>query len=152
MQQTLPSTALITGASRGLGLALARALAQRGWRLLVDARDAAPLMHVRDELSRATQVSALVGDIADPAHRRALAQAAQDLGELALVVNNASILGASPLPPLLDYPLDTLHEVFMVNTIAPLALLQALRPTLATTARILNITSDAALEAYPGWG
>ncbi|MEO7001821.1 MAG: SDR family oxidoreductase [Ktedonobacterales bacterium] len=152
MKPTPHSTALITGASRGLGRALARALAQHGWRLILDARGAEALMRVRDELSPATEVIALAGDIADPAHRRALAAAARAAGELTLVVNNASSLGASPLPALLDYPLETLQQVFAVNVIAPLALLQTLQPALAADARVLNITSDAGVEAYPGWG
>ena len=148
-----PSTALITGASRGLGRALARALAQRGWRLILDARGAEALNSVRDELAATTEVVALAGDVADPAHRQALADAARQTGSgLALVVNNASDLGASPLPPLLEYPLATLQQVFTVNVVAPLALLQALQPALASGAHILNITSDAGVEAYPGWG
>jgi NAD(P)-dependent dehydrogenase (short-subunit alcohol dehydrogenase family) len=152
MTPSTPQTALITGASRGLGLALARALARRGWRLIIDARGTDALHGVRDELASMTEVSALSGDIADATHRRALARAAQDFGGLSLVVNNASILGPSPLPPLLDYPPDALQEVFTVNVVAPLALLQAVRGSLAHDARILNITSDAGVEAYPGWG
>lgn len=149
---TSPSTALVTGASRGLGLALARALAERGWRLIIDARGPDALQAAHAELSRRTSVSAIAGDIGDPAHRQALAQAAQTMGGLEVVVNNASILGASPLPPLLEYPLGTLAQVLAVNAVAPLALLQTLRPLLPAGARILNITSDAAVEAYPGWG
>jgi NAD(P)-dependent dehydrogenase (short-subunit alcohol dehydrogenase family) len=145
-------TALITGASRGLGLALARGLADRGWNLIVDARGAAALETARAELAGRTRIVAIPGDIADPAHRRELAEAAHALGGLDAVVNNASILGPSPQPPLLDYPLDVLEQVYQVNVLAPLALLQALRPSFNDQAHIIDITSDAGIEAYPGWG
>jgi NAD(P)-dependent dehydrogenase (short-subunit alcohol dehydrogenase family) len=144
--------ALITGASRGLGLALARALAHRGWALVVDARGAAALEAARAELAALTRVAAVAGDVADPAHRAALARAAGELGGLDALVNNASVLGPSPQPQLLEYPLDELERVYAVNTLAPLALVQALRPHLKRDTRILNVTSDAAVEAYPGWG
>ncbi|HEX8997831.1 MAG TPA: SDR family NAD(P)-dependent oxidoreductase [Ktedonobacterales bacterium] len=149
---TTPPAALITGASRGLGLALARALAQRGWTLVIDGRGGYALETARAELARSTRVVALVGDITDATHRQALAEATRALGHLDAVVNNASALGPSPLPPLLDYPLDALEAVYRANTLAPLALLQAVRDQLKPGARILNITSDAGVEAYPGWG
>jgi NAD(P)-dependent dehydrogenase (short-subunit alcohol dehydrogenase family) len=145
-------TALITGASRGLGLALARALAARGWRLVLDARGAADLETARAELSRQTRLVALPGDVTDAAHRQALAAAARELGGLDAVVNNAGILGPSPQPALLDYPLDVLEQVYRTNLIAPLAILQALRPVLKPGARVINVTSDAAVEVYDGWG
>ncbi len=145
-------TALITGASRGLGLALARQLAQRGWSLIIDARGAEALKTVHKELAQHTHVTAIAGDVADPAHRRALAVAARAVGGLDAVVNNASILGPSPQPQLLDYPLEALEQVYRINVIAPLALLQAVRAELKPNARIINITSDAGVEAYPGWG
>jgi NAD(P)-dependent dehydrogenase (short-subunit alcohol dehydrogenase family) len=138
-------TAIVTGASRGLGLALARALAARDWRLVIDARD---LPGVPDDLPG--DVVAIAGDVADPAHRRALVEAAG--GRIDLLVNNASALGPSPLPPLAEYPLDALEEVFRVNSVAPLALVQLALPLMPAGARILNVTSDAAVEAYAGWG
>src|SRR5689334_960848 len=147
-----PRTALITGASRGLGLALARALADHGWTLLLDARGADALEAARHELAARTTVVAIPGDVTDPAHRQALAAAAQELGGLDALVNNASILGPSPQPNLLDYPLDVLEHVYRTNVIAPLALIQAARPVLKPGARIVNITSDAAVEPYEGWG
>lgn len=145
-------TALITGASRGLGLALAQALAARGWRLIVDARNAQPLAVAAAALCEQTTVTSIPGDVSDPSHRRALAVAARAAGGLDAVVNNASILGPSPQPALLDYDLATLEQVYRVNVLAPLALLQRLRPTLRAGARILNVTSDAAVEPYAGWG
>lgn len=154
--------ALITGASRGLGRALSLALAARGWSLLIDARGEPALEEVAAELraaagtssepGRAAQVRALAGDLADPAHRRQLAQAVTGLGGLDALVHNASLLGPSPQPPLRDYPLDVLEQVYRVNVLAPLALTQLLLPRLRPGGRILAITSDAAREPYPGWG
>jgi NAD(P)-dependent dehydrogenase (short-subunit alcohol dehydrogenase family) len=143
-------TAIITGASRGLGLALARALADRGWRLVIDARTEAELEAARAELAARTDVVAVAGDIADAWHRGLLVEVAGE--RLELLVNNASTLGASPLPPLGEYPLGVLEHVFRVNAIAPLALVQLALGQLPSGARIVNITSDAAVEAYDGWG
>lgn len=152
MENTTERTALITGASRGLGLALARGLAARGWNLIITARDAERLRAARDELAAVTHVAALPGDVADPAHQHALAVLARGHAGLDAVVNNAGVLGPSPQPALLDYPPDTLLEVYVANVIAPLGVLQALRPALKPGARIVNVTSDAAVNAYPGWG
>jgi NAD(P)-dependent dehydrogenase (short-subunit alcohol dehydrogenase family) len=145
-------TALITGVSRGLGLALARRLAHEGWTLIIDARGAEDLEAARAELAELTRVVAIPGDVRSEEHRRALAGAARDAGGLDALVNNASILGPSPQPELLDYPLDVLEEVYRANAIAPLALIQAVRHALKPGARIVNITSDAAVEPYEGWG
>jgi NAD(P)-dependent dehydrogenase (short-subunit alcohol dehydrogenase family) len=144
------STAIITGASRGLGLALARALAGPARRLVVDARGAAELERAARELGRRGDVVALTGDVADPAHRRALVAAAGD--RIDLLVNNASVLGPSPQPGLADYPLEQLQRVMRVNVLAPLALIQLALPRMAPGAAIVNVTSDAAVEPYPGWG
>lgn len=145
-------TALITGASRGLGLALARGLAVEGWQLIIDGRFAEVLEFVQDELSQLTRVVAVPGSVAERDHRLALAGAGKELGGLDAVVNNAGILGPSPQPDLLDYPLETLEEVYRINTIAPLAVLQAVSDILNPGAHIINITSDAGVNAYPGWG
>jgi NAD(P)-dependent dehydrogenase (short-subunit alcohol dehydrogenase family) len=138
---------IVTGASRGLGLALARSLDERGWDLVVDARGAQPLAEATADLAR---VTAIAGDVADPEHRRALVDAAGD--RVDLVVNNASLLGPSPMPRLADYPLDTLREVYEANVVAPLALVQLALPRLRERAAVLDITSDAGAEAYEGWG
>lgn len=154
MTDTSKHTALITGGSRGLGLALACELAARGWDLILDARGAAALEAVRDELARTTRVTAIAGDIADAGHRLRLAEAAREAGGIDVIVNNASILGPSPQPALLDYPLGVLEQVYRVNVIAPLGLVQAVHAAdaLKTDGCIINITSDAAAEAYEGWG
>jgi NAD(P)-dependent dehydrogenase (short-subunit alcohol dehydrogenase family) len=145
-------TALITGASRGLGLALGRGLAARGWNLIITARDPARLRLVRNELARVTHVAALAGDVTDRVHREALAVLARGHGGLDAVVNNAGVLGPSPQPALLDYPLETLAAVFQANVLAPLGILQAVRDQLKPGARVINVTSDAGTTAYPGWG
>ena len=147
-------TAIITGGSRGLGLALARALADRGWNLVLDARGADALHAAVEELAATTEVVAVPGDVADPSHRSALVEAARSLGGPDLLVNNASLLGPSPQPPLADYPLDVFRTVYEVNVTAPLALIQEALPFLAQSpqGRILNVTSDAGVEGYEGWG
>lgn len=145
-------TALVTGVSRGLGRALAGELAGREWNLLLDARGVEDLERVREELAGRTRVVALAGDVTDQRHRAELARAAGELGGLDAVVNNASALGPSPLPVLLDYPLDALAAVYRANVLAPLGVLQAVRDHLRPGARLVNITSDAAVEPYEGWG
>ena len=142
--------ALITGASRGLGLALARALAARSWTLVLDARGALDLERVARELGAITEVAAIPGDVADDWHRDTLIDAAGDCVDL--LVNNASLLGPSPRPPLARYPLAELERVYRVNVLAPLALTQQLLPRIPDGGRIINVTSDAAVEPYQGWG
>jgi NAD(P)-dependent dehydrogenase (short-subunit alcohol dehydrogenase family) len=142
-------TALVTGASRGLGLALSRELAGLGWRLVIDAREPTALERARAELAETTEVVALAGDVSDDAHRRELVAAA---GTLDVLVNNASVLGPSPQPVLADYPLAELEHVYAVNVLAPLALIQLAVPLLPPGGRIVNVTSDAAVEPYTGWG
>jgi NAD(P)-dependent dehydrogenase (short-subunit alcohol dehydrogenase family) len=147
--------ALITGASRGFGRALARDLAADGWRLVVDARGADALGAAASALREAgaPEVRALAGDVADPAHRRALVDAAADLGGLDLLVNNASVLGPSPQPSLAAYDLDVLRGVYEVNVLAPLALTQLALPLLGRSGgTVVDVTSDAAVEGYEGWG
>jgi NAD(P)-dependent dehydrogenase (short-subunit alcohol dehydrogenase family) len=143
-------TAIITGASRGLGLALARELALRDWRLVIDARGADALAAAADELRHHTEVEAIAGDVTDEWHRGALVDASR--GQIDLLVNNASMLGPSPQPELADYPSKELRRVYEVNLHAPLALTQLALPLIPPGGRIINVTSDAALEAYAGWG
>ncbi len=152
------AVALITGASRGLGRALAIGLAERGWSLVMDARGREALAEsealVRERLQPGASVVTLPGDVADEGHRRELVAAAERLGGVDLLVNNASSLGPSPLPGLADYPLDALRHVLDVNVVAPLALVQRALPLLrrAPEPVILDVTSDASVEAYEGWG
>ena len=144
--------AVITGASRGLGRATATALTHLGWSVVADARSAADLAALERELPGGT-LTALAGDVTDPGHRAALAAAVEAHGRLDLLVNNASLLGPSPQPPLASYPLDVLARVYDVDVLAPLALTQLLLPALtAGGGAIVNVSSDAAVEAYEGWG
>jgi NAD(P)-dependent dehydrogenase (short-subunit alcohol dehydrogenase family) len=146
-------TAIVTGGSRGLGLALAGELAARGWSLVVDARDAAALEAAHATFAVPGRTVAIAGDVADPAHRDALIAAAADLGGLGLLVNNASALGPSPLPPLAEIDRAAFEAILATNAVAPLALIQLALPLLEVrSGRILNITSDAAVEGYEGWG
>ena len=142
--------ALITGASRGLGRAVTHALAGRGWTLIADARRAGDLTAALHGLAG---VTAIAGDVTDPGHRARLAAAVASHGRLDLLVNNASRLGPSPQLHLRDYPLDELARVYDTDVIAPLALIQLLAgPLTAAAGTVVNISSDAAVEAYPGWG
>ena len=144
--------AIITGASQGLGRALARELARRHFSLVIDARRPDRLAEAERELGGLTDVTAVVGDVVDADHRRRLVEAAAELGPIDVLVNNASTLGASPLPALADIDLDVLRTTFDTNVVAPLALVQLAAPHLAPNATIVNITSDAGVEAYPTWG
>jgi NAD(P)-dependent dehydrogenase (short-subunit alcohol dehydrogenase family) len=147
MNKSSRPTAVITGASKGLGRALAGALTERGWRLVLDARSPGALA---DELPGAVVVR---GDVTDAAHRAEVAAAVVRVGRLDLLVNNASNLGPSPLPALAAYPLDALRRVYETDVVAPLALTQLLLPHLRESAGIVvNVSSDAAVEPYPTWG
>lgn len=152
------AVALVTGASRGLGLALAGELGQRGWTLVLDARNGEALAEaertLRPCLAPGASVVSIAGDVADPAHRRALVEAADHLGGIDLLVNNASTLGATPLPSLVQYPLGELTRTLEVNVVAPLGLIQQAMHQLRRSRRpaVLNITSDASVESYEGWG
>jgi NAD(P)-dependent dehydrogenase (short-subunit alcohol dehydrogenase family) len=148
-----PRVALVTGGSRGLGRAFTDRLVRRGWHVVIDARDPLRLAEMVAGLAIPHAVTAMPGDVADPAHRRKLANAVGDAGGLDLLVNNASVLGPSPQPQLADYPLEVLEQVYAVNTLAPLALFQMLLPQLGRRGgRVINVSSDAAVEPYPGWG
>jgi len=142
--------AIITGSSRGLGLAVARALAERQWALVIDARGGRELERAARELGTVTEVVAIAGDVADDWHRGALADAAGE--HVDLLVNNASMLGPSPQPPLGRYPLEVLERVYRVNVLAPVALAQLVLPRMPDGGTIINVSSDAAVESYAGWG
>jgi NAD(P)-dependent dehydrogenase (short-subunit alcohol dehydrogenase family) len=145
--------ALVTGASRGLGRAVAEELVWRGWRVVADARDGERLARAVAVMPRPELVLAIPGDVADPGHRERLADAVGGAGGLDLLVNNASALGPSPQPRLADYPLGELERVYVVNVIAPVALFQRVAVQLERRAgRVVNVTSDASVEAYEGWG
>jgi NAD(P)-dependent dehydrogenase (short-subunit alcohol dehydrogenase family) len=144
--------AIVTGASRGFGRAVSAALLDRGWTVVGDARRAFELETTARELNSARFI-ALPGDITDASHRAALVGAATGAGQLGLLVNNASRLGPSPQPALADYPTGELWAVYDTNLFAPLALIQAALPALIGNAGVIvNLTSDAAVEPYPGWG
>ncbi len=144
--------ALITGGSRGLGRAIAEALTQRRWHVIVDARDGAALDRALTDFGPDAQIEAIAGDVNDPSHRDLLAVAAGRAGGLDLLVNNASALGPSPLEHLDDVDPDAFHRVLATNVVAPLAVYQDLSAHLREGAVVMNISSDAAVEAYPGWG
>ena len=145
--------AIVTGASRGFGFATARSLAERGWRLVVDARDPGPLTTAAGQLGELTDVEAIAGDVTEAEHRRELVHCADAWGGTHLLVNNASFLGPSPQPPLADYPTEVLSRVYDVNVIAAVALIRLCLPALRRhRGWVVNVTSDAATEGYPGWG
>ena len=150
---TSQKTALITGASKGLGFALAESLAKKGWQLVINARNASQLINAKKTLSGLTETVAIAGDVRDEIHLLELAEALErNKWNLDALVNNASALGLSPLQPLLDHPVDNLHMVFHTNLIAPISLLQKVRPFLSAGSKIINISSDAGAEAYATWG
>jgi len=151
---TSPSkrVAVVTGASQGLGRALAHELAGRGWSLVLDARHESALSEAVRQLPGGPH-PAIAGDVADPAHRRDLVDVAAELGGASALVNNASTLGASPLPRLAELDPATYLHVLEVNLVAPVALTAALLPQLRRHGgTVVNISSDAAVEAYETWG
>lgn len=146
-------TALITGASQGFGQALAQSLAEKGWQLLINGRNAERLLQAQKQLSKRTEVVAISGDVRDEIHLLQLRDALSEHNwTVDLVVNNASALGVSPLAQLLEHPVDNLHQVYHTNIIAPLSLLQKVQSFLKPDVQIINLSSDAAAEAYAGWG
>lgn len=145
-------TALITGASRGLGFELAKVLAKKGWHLIINGRNARKLLDAQRILEQWTTVTAISGNVIDEIHLLQLEEAVAAANGLNLVINNASTIGASPQPHLLDYSIETIHTIFHTNVIAPLSLLQKVKKWLLPSATIINLSSDAAVEAYEGWG
>jgi len=146
---------LITGASRGLGRELARQFSRRGAALILTARGASDLEAVERELSTDGEVFTLAGDVADPGHAARLVRRGEErFGRIDVLINNASTVGPSPMPQLAVYPPEALLDVFRVNVVAPLSLIQLVLPGMRTRGEgvIVNLTSDAAVEAYPGWG
>jgi NAD(P)-dependent dehydrogenase (short-subunit alcohol dehydrogenase family) len=152
MTTTTP-TALITGASKGFGLALAEALAQRGWKLIINARNADKLLKAQRKLEEFTEVLAISGDVRDEIHLLQFAEKLAQLNwRLDLIINNASTLGTSPQPLLLEYENETIHQIFHTNVIAPLSLIRKVKSFLAPNATIINLSSDAAANNYENWG
>ncbi|MEP6597293.1 MAG: SDR family oxidoreductase [Ginsengibacter sp.] len=150
---TKKKTALVTGASKGLGYSLAEELAHNGWNLLINARNAKQLLAAKNRLEQFTDVVAISGDVRDEIHLLQLAEALEsNQWQLDLVVNNASALGVSPMPPLLSHPVNDLHVIFHTNMIAPISLLQKVKSYLKVNATIINVSSDAGAEAYENWG
>jgi short-subunit dehydrogenase len=150
---TRKRTALITGASKGLGYSLAEELARSGWNLLINARSETQLLAAKNHLAQFTEVVALAGEVRDEIHLLQLAKILKsNQWHLDLLVNNASALGVSPMPPLLSHPIEDLHTIFHTNMIAPISLLQKVKPYLKTNATIINVSSDAGAEAYETWG
>lgn len=148
----MKKTALITGASRGLGFETAKELANRGWNLIIDARGTKSLEDSAKILSQITNVIAISGDITDKEHQHELVDAAKKFGGIDLLINNASTLGLSPQPKLLDFPANVLENLYRVNVFAPLSLIQMIKNDLKPSATIINISSDAGVEFYEGWG
>ena len=146
-------TALITGASKGLGYSIAENLAHNKWNLLINARNSKQLLAAKNRLDQFTNVLAISGDVRDEIHLLQLAEALEaNQWQLDLVINNASALGVSPMPALLDHPVDDLHKIFHTNMIAPVSLLQKVKPYLRPYATIINVSSDAGVESYETWG
>ncbi|NUM48764.1 MAG: SDR family oxidoreductase [Anaerolineales bacterium] len=149
----MPKTALITGASKGLGKTLARFLAQQNYDLILTSRGRHSLQTTADELKSTAEIIAIPGNVADADHRRRLVEAARQLGGLNLLINNASTLGPTPMPALAEFPLEAFRYLFDVNFLAPLALVQEALPLLkASQGLVVNLSSDAAVGGYPGWG
>ena len=147
--------ALITGASRGLGLEIARAYARRGLRLILTARGAEPLKQAADELAALTDVLAIAGDVADPRHAERLVHKGLDkFQRIDVLVNNASELGPSPMPELQNLSREAFEHILRVNVVAPLELTQLVIPAMRAhkTGLIVNVTSDAGVQPYPTWG
>jgi NAD(P)-dependent dehydrogenase (short-subunit alcohol dehydrogenase family) len=147
--------ALITGASRGLGLEVAHLFAEKDMPLIITARDQEPLQEAADELGRLTPVLAIAGDVADDSHaRRLVSEGMQRFGRIDVLLNNASSIGLSPMPALESLPLDQFSEVLAVNVVAPLRLVQLVLPQMRQRGAgvIINVSSDAAVNAYAGWG
>ncbi len=150
----IPGTAIVTGGSRGFGKALASSLVDRQWRVVIDARDGSELAKAKRDIGGAdNRVLALAGDVRDENHRRDLVAAASRIGNLRLLVNNASTLGISPLPPVAEYDPSALLTLFETNVVSPVRLAQLALPELGKSKGVIvNVSSDAAVAAYAGWG
>jgi short-subunit dehydrogenase len=151
----LQEVALITGSSQGLGLEVARLYARRGLRLILTARGAKQLRRAATELRVHTEVLELAGDVADVAHAEQLVEIGlEQFGQIDVLINNASELGPSPMPDLEHLPVDAFEDVLRVNVVAPLKLAQLVLPGMRSrgSGLIVNVTSDAAVQAYPTWG
>jgi NAD(P)-dependent dehydrogenase (short-subunit alcohol dehydrogenase family) len=147
--------ALITGASRGLGLEVARLFAEKDMPLVIAARNEEALQEAADELGRLTPVLAIAGDVSDDSHARKLvSEGMERFGRIDVLINNASSIGLSPMPSVESFPLDQFSEVLAINVVAPLRLVQLVLPQMRQrrSGVIINVSSDAAVNAYAGWG
>ncbi len=151
IEMATPRTAIVTGSSRGLGLAVTRSLVASGWHVVVDARDGDRLRAELADLPSGS-VTVVPGDVADASHRAALADAAVTRGDVALLVNNASVLAGSPQPRLAALDAEAFARVLAVNTIAPADMVRrCVQQLTRSRGAVINISSDAAVEPYDGW-
>ena len=144
--------AVVTGASKGFGRAVAAVLVRAGWSVIGDARDQDELTRTKDELAKEGDFIAVPGSVTNEDHLHALVNLASEVGKLSLLVNNAGTLGPTPRPSLQDLTAEGLEGLFETNVISPLRLIQLALPRMSGGGVVINVTSDASITAYAGWG